>query len=77
MTNPVPRSFEVAIIGMGPVGSILADLLGKRGIRTVVIEREWDVFGLPRAAHIDHTGLRTLQELGLLDELLPLSIRGA
>jgi 3-(3-hydroxy-phenyl)propionate hydroxylase len=29
------------------------------------------VFPLPRAAHIVHTGLRTLQELGCLDELLP------
>ena len=29
------------------------------------------MFRLPRAAHIDHTGLRVLQELGLVDELLP------
>jgi 3-(3-hydroxy-phenyl)propionate hydroxylase len=67
-------STEVAIVGFGPVGAVLAGLLGQRGIDVVVVEREWDVYGLPRAAHIDHTGLRTLQELGLLDELLPTMI---
>jgi 3-(3-hydroxy-phenyl)propionate hydroxylase len=62
---------DVAIIGFGPVGAVLAGLLGKRGLRVTVIEREHDIFGLPRAAHVDHTGLRTIQELGCLDLLLP------
>ncbi|MGW6460825.1 bifunctional 3-(3-hydroxy-phenyl)propionate/3-hydroxycinnamic acid hydroxylase, partial [Streptomyces sp. NPDC055078] len=62
---------EVAIIGFGPVGMAMAGLLGRRGIRVLVAEKSTEVFPLPRAAHIDHTGLRTLQELGCLDELLP------
>ena len=37
----------------------------------IAIERDCDVFPLPRAAHIDHQGLRLLQELGCLDALLP------
>ncbi|NUK82702.1 FAD-dependent monooxygenase, partial [Streptomyces lunaelactis] len=70
--------YEVAIIGFGPVGVVLAGLLGRRGIRVLVVERSPEVYPLPRAAHIDHTGLRTLQELGCLEELLPrmLPIRG-
>lgn len=69
---------DVAIVGFGPVGMVLAGLLGKRGIRVIVVEKDLDVFPLPRAAHIDHTGLRTLQEIGCLDEMLPrmLSNRG-
>jgi hypothetical protein len=67
----------VAIVGFGPVGAVLAGLLGVRGIKTLVIDREWDVFKLPRAARIDHTGLRTLQELGLLDEVLPTVVSNA
>ncbi|MCM2393741.1 bifunctional 3-(3-hydroxy-phenyl)propionate/3-hydroxycinnamic acid hydroxylase [Streptomyces albipurpureus] len=63
--------YEVAIIGFGPVGMVLAGLLGRRGIRVLVVEKSPEVYPLPRAAHIDHTGLRTLQELGCLDELLP------
>ena len=62
---------DVAIVGFGPVGALLAALLGRRGVRVAVIEREADVYPLPRAAHIDHQGLRLLQEIGCLDALLP------
>lgn len=68
------RDADVAIVGFGPTGAVLAGLLGGRGINVIVIERSDDVFPLPRAAHIDHTGLRTLQELGCLDEMLPAMI---
>ena len=37
----------------------------------LVIERDAQVFPLPRAAHIDHQGLRLLQEIACLDGLLP------
>ncbi len=36
-----------------------------------MLERDHQVFPLPRAAHVDHTGLPTWQELDLLDRLLP------
>src|SRR5579859_5863529 len=65
------KSADVVIVGFGPVGAVLAGLLGRRGLEVVVIERELDVYALPRAAHIDHTGLRALQELGCLDKVLP------
>ncbi|MGK2932870.1 MAG: bifunctional 3-(3-hydroxy-phenyl)propionate/3-hydroxycinnamic acid hydroxylase [Solirubrobacterales bacterium] len=68
------RLFDVAIVGMGPVGAILAGLLGRRGVDVIVLERDLEVFPLPRAAHIDHTGLRAVQELGCLAELLPSTI---
>ncbi len=66
---------DVAIVGFGPVGAVLAGLLGLRGVRVVVVERDANVFPQPRAAHIDHTGLRTIQELGGLDALLPKMVR--
>ncbi|MGX1098674.1 bifunctional 3-(3-hydroxy-phenyl)propionate/3-hydroxycinnamic acid hydroxylase [Amorphus sp. MBR-141] len=59
---------DVIIVGFGPVGAALAGLLGRRGLSVAVIERDTNVFPHPRAAHIDHTGLRLLQELGCLDE---------
>src|ERR1700722_5858714 len=61
---------DVAIVGFGPVGATLAGLRGLRGLDVLVLERDADVFPLPRAAHIDHTGLRTLQELGCVDQLM-------
>jgi len=62
---------DVVIVGFGPVGAALAGLLGQRGVNVLVAEREYDVFPLPRAAHVDHTGLRVWQELQLLDQLFP------
>jgi 3-(3-hydroxy-phenyl)propionate hydroxylase len=66
---------DVAIVGFGPVGATLAGLLGRRGLRVAVIDREADIYPLPRAAHIDHQSLRIFQELGVLHDLLPAMIR--
>src|SRR5580693_8537615 len=71
MMRPRPDTVDVLVVGFGPVGAVLTGLLGKRGIDVMVIERDYEVFSLPRAAHVDHTGLRTWQELGVLDGLLP------
>jgi 2-polyprenyl-6-methoxyphenol hydroxylase-like FAD-dependent oxidoreductase len=71
MMRPRPDAVDVLLVGFGPVGAVLAGLLGKRGLDVLVLERDYDVFPLPRAAHVDHTGLRTWQELALLDRLLP------
>lgn len=67
--------FDVAIVGFGPVGAVMAGLLARHGITVAVIEKDDSVFPLPRAAHIDHTGLRTIQELGCLDQMLSRMIR--
>jgi 3-(3-hydroxy-phenyl)propionate hydroxylase len=66
---------DVAIVGFGPVGAVMAGLLARHGVTVMVIEKESAIYALPRAAHIDHTGLRTIQELGCLDQLLPTMIR--
>lgn len=36
---PTPYNADVAIVGGGPVGTLLAILLGKRGKRVALIER--------------------------------------
>lgn len=61
---------DVVVIGYGPVGATLAGLLAGRGVRTVVIDREVDLFPLPRAAHLDHEILRVMQELGCADQVV-------
>jgi 3-(3-hydroxy-phenyl)propionate hydroxylase len=71
VVDPIHYRTEVLIVGFGPVGAALAGLLGRRGVNVMVVERDYAVFALPRAAHVDHTGLRVWQELGVLDELLP------
>ena len=77
MTQDGTLDADVIVVGCGPVGAALSILLGRRGVRVIVIERDVDVYPLPRAAHIDHQGLRLLQEMGCLDELLPLMLPNA
>ncbi|MBV9629294.1 MAG: bifunctional 3-(3-hydroxy-phenyl)propionate/3-hydroxycinnamic acid hydroxylase [Xanthobacteraceae bacterium] len=65
------QQFDVAIIGYGPVGATLANLLGLCGLSAVVLEREPSVYHLPRAVSLDGEGMRLFQTLGLAEELLP------
>ena len=61
--------FDVAIIGLGPAGACLANLLGQRGLSVVVLEREADIYPLPRAIHFDGEGMRIFQNAGLRAEV--------
>jgi 3-(3-hydroxy-phenyl)propionate hydroxylase len=67
---PESLAADVVIVGLGPVGSVVAGLLAKNDVSVVGLDKLQDVFPLPRAAHIDHTALRTIQEIGCLDPLL-------
>ena len=58
---------DVAIIGLGPTGATLANLLGEQGVSTLVLERETNVYPLPRAVHFDGETMRILQSIGLQD----------
>jgi 3-(3-hydroxy-phenyl)propionate hydroxylase len=72
-TSPAPApQFDVCIIGYGPVGAALANLLGMSGLRVVVLEREPSVYHLPRAVALDGEGMRLVQTIGLAEQLLPL-----
>ena len=57
--------FDVAIVGLGPVGCLGAILCAEAGLNVVVIEREADVYTLPRAVNLDGEIIRALQPLGL------------
>jgi 3-(3-hydroxy-phenyl)propionate hydroxylase len=73
MREPLPSSLEglVAIVGAGPVGLTLANLLGRRGVRTLVLERATQPCDTPRAVGVDADCLRVWQAAGLVDEMLP------
>lgn len=62
---------EVAIIGCGPVGVMLANLLGLQGIATLILEREAAIYDLPRALHFDDEVMRLFQTVGLADAMQP------
>lgn len=62
-------SADVIIVGAGPVGLTLANLLGGYGVRTLVIEKNLKVEGEPRAVTLDDESLRTMQAAHLIDEV--------
>lgn len=68
--------FDVAIVGYGPTGATLANLLGSAGLSVLVIEKEADIFPLPRAIHFDGEVMRIFQSLGLKSEALAISRPG-
>jgi 3-(3-hydroxy-phenyl)propionate hydroxylase len=61
--------FDVVISGLGPTGLTLAHLLGKRGRRVLVLEREPRFYGNARAVYTDDECMRIFQSFGLADEL--------
>ena len=61
---------DVAIVGAGPTGLTLANLLGLAGLRVVLVERNETTVQEPRAVSIDDEALRTMQAAGLIDAVL-------
>ena len=70
MSN-IPRDSDIVIVGAGPVGLMTANLLGLYGLRVLLLERNCELYNVPRAITLDDEGCRTLQSVGLSDEYLP------
>jgi 3-(3-hydroxy-phenyl)propionate hydroxylase len=70
---PASSRFDatVLIVGCGPVGMTLANLLGTYGVGTLVLERNTGLYDHPRAVGTDSDSLRAWQAAGLADALLP------
>jgi 3-(3-hydroxy-phenyl)propionate hydroxylase len=62
---------EVVIIGAGPVGLTLANILGLHGVRTLVFEERTTLIDYPRGVGLDDEALRTFQAIGLVNRILP------
>ncbi|MDB5875285.1 MAG: 3-(3-hydroxyphenyl)propionate hydroxylase [Ramlibacter sp.] len=62
-------SVDVIVVGAGPVGLTLANLLGGYGVRTLVIEKNAKIEGEPRAVTLDDESMRTMQAAHLIDEV--------
>jgi 3-(3-hydroxy-phenyl)propionate hydroxylase len=59
------KMFDVAIIGYGPVGALLANLLGQAGLSVLVLDKEAEIYPLPRAVHFDGEVMRVFESAGL------------
>jgi len=63
------KDYDVVLIGYGPVGVLLANMLGRDGHSVLALDRMQDIYDKPRAINIDHEVMRALQSVGLADEI--------
>ena len=60
---------DVIICGGGPTGALLSAILGRYGVKNIVLERELNVTEDPRGIALDEDGIRCLQAVGLYDKI--------
>jgi len=64
------RIWPVVVVGAGPTGLTLANLLARYGVDVLLIERNESTIQEPRAVSIDDESLRTMQAIGVVGEVL-------
>lgn len=67
--RPDASTYDVAVVGAGPVGLFLALKLGRAGHRVIVLEKQQKAYPLPRAVVIDDEIARLLAAEGLGETL--------
>ncbi len=75
------REPDVLVVGGGPVGVMTALLLARRGFAVRVLERDPEVYDLPRAIVMDDEIQRVFQNAGVIEGLraitTPLQVRSS
>ena len=64
------KNYDVVIVGFGPTGGTLANLLALQGFSILIIEKEKSFYPLPRAVHFDDEIMRVFQTIGITDKFL-------
>ncbi|MFE4499647.1 bifunctional 3-(3-hydroxy-phenyl)propionate/3-hydroxycinnamic acid hydroxylase [Rhodococcus sp. NPDC056743] len=62
---------EVLIVGAGPAGLMLANILGMYGKRVTVLEAMDTLIDYPRGVGLDDESFRTIQTVGLVEAIRP------
>ena len=63
------QDFDVVIIGLGPAGGTLANLLAMNNLSILVLEKEASIYNLPRAVHFDDEVMRVFNTIGITKSL--------
>ena len=71
MPTAQPFDTDVLILGAGPVGLTLANLLGGYGVRTTLADAGEKLIDYPRGVGLDDESLRTFQTAGVVDAGAP------
>jgi len=68
------KEYDVTIVGLGPTGGTLANLIALNGFSVLILEREKSFYPLPRAVHFDDEIMRVFQTIGITDDFLKYTI---
>jgi len=71
MTVEDDEMYDVVVVGAGPVGLMLANILGMYGRSVAVLEAGDDLIDYPRGVGLDDESFRTIQTVGLVETVLP------
>ncbi|CAA0093098.1 3-(3-hydroxy-phenyl)propionate/3-hydroxycinnamic acid hydroxylase [Zhongshania aliphaticivorans] len=66
----VENKYDVLIVGCGPSGAILANLLNAKGHKVAIFDRDKDIFHAPRAMMMDMESCRIVNGMGLYHRLM-------
>jgi 3-(3-hydroxy-phenyl)propionate hydroxylase len=69
--NGSPPEVDIVVVGAGPVGLTLANVLGLQGVRTMVVDERDALIDYPRGVGLDDEALRAFQSIGVVDAVLP------
>ena len=64
------KEYDAVIVGLGPTGGTLANLLAIQGYSILILEKENSFYPLPRAVHFDDEVMRVFQTIGITDKFL-------
>src|SRR5580693_4032860 len=70
------KVWPVVIVGAGPTGLTVANLLARYGVDVLLVERNATTVQEPRAVSIDDESLRTMQAIGVVDTVVSRVVLG-
>ena len=70
------NAWPVVVVGAGPNGLTTANLLARYGVDVLLVERNETTVQEPRAVSIDDESLRTMQAIGVVDDVVSRVVLG-
>lgn len=67
----MPDEVDILIVGAGPVGLLIGNLLGGSGLRVMIVEALPELIDYPRGVGMDDESLRAFQAAGIVEAVLP------
>ena len=61
--------YDIIVVGLGPTGGTLANLLALNDLSVLVLEKEASIYNLPRAVHFDDEIMRVFNTVGIRNKL--------